>query len=125
MHRLPDRPERPRRSTRLTIALYCALGLVNVGARAVDSPAAAGKPATRTVVIDGLKYVPEALTVKRGDTVVWVNKDPFPHTVTSPGAFDSHDIAPGKRWQYAPRHLGDYAYTCTLHPNMKATLHVE
>jgi plastocyanin len=26
---------------------------------------------------------PDTLTVKRGDTAVWVNKDPFPHTVTA------------------------------------------
>lgn len=48
-----------------------------------------------------MKYEPEALTVNRGDTVVWgANKDPFPDTVTAKGAFDSHDIAAGKSWKY-------------------------
>ncbi len=51
------------------------------------------KPATRTVVIGGTKYAPGTPTVKRGDTIVWINNDPFPHTVTAKGVFDSHDIA--------------------------------
>jgi plastocyanin len=87
--------------------------------------AIAAAPVTHTVVIEGVKYEPETLTVKRGETVVWVNKDPFPHTVTAKGAFDSHDVAAGKSWKYTARKAGEYAYICTLHPNMKGTLKVE
>jgi plastocyanin len=83
------------------------------------------KPVTHTVAIDGTKYVPDALTVKRGDTVVWVNRDPFPHTVTAKGAFDSRDIAAGKSWKWKAQRPGEYAYTCTLHPNMSGMLKVE
>jgi plastocyanin len=103
------------------VALVCAWGLLHADSAAI----AADKAATRTVVIDGLKYEPETLTVKRGETVVWVNKDPFPHTVTAKGAFDSHDIAAGKSWKYTARKAGEYPYICTLHPNMKGTLKVE
>ena len=109
------------RAHALAVALVCGWGLLGAGAGA----SAADKPAARTVVIEGVKYEPETLTVKRGETVVWVNKDPFPHTVTAKGAFDSHDIAAGKSWKYTARKAGEYAYICTLHPNMKATLKVE
>ena len=105
----------------LAVALVCASGLLYAGAGAL----AAEKSATHTVVIEAVKYEPETLTVKRGDTIVWVNNDPFPHTVTAKGAFDSHDIAAGKSWKYTPRKAGEYAYICTLHPNMKGTLKVE
>ncbi len=115
--------ERPVRRWRLAAALICACALAYDAIAA--EPAAVRKPVTHTVVIDGVKYVPEALTVKRGDTVVWINKDPYPHTVTSNGAFDSGSIAAGKSWRLKPRKAGDYAYICTLHPNMKATLKVE
>ena len=90
-----------------------------------SDPAVAAQAATHTVVIDGLKYEPETVTAKRGDTIVWINKDPFPHTVTAKGAFDSHEIATGKSWKYTPRKAGEYAYICTLHSNMKGTLKVE
>lgn len=117
-------PHRGWWSRRLTLALCCALGVVHVATGATVESAAA-KPATYTVVIEGTAYAPETLTVKRGDAVVWVNKDPFPHTVTAKGAFDSHDIGPGKQWKYTARKLGGYSYTCILHPNMKGTLNVE
>ena len=85
----------------------------------------AAAPATRTVVIDAVHYEPESITVKRGETVVWINKDPFPHTVTARGAFDSKEIPAGKSWRYTPRNAGQYPYICTLHPTMKGTLNVE
>ncbi len=86
---------------------------------------AAAHAASRTVVIEGVKYEPQTLTVKRGDTVTWTNKDPFPHTVTAAGAFDSRAIAANGSWSYTARNVGRYDYICTLHPNMKATLVVE
>jgi plastocyanin len=105
----------------LAFALVCALCSLCACAGAI----AADKPATHTVVIEAVKYEPETLTVKSGDSIIWVNKDPFPHTVTAKGAFDSHDIAAGKSWKYIARKTGGYAYICTLHPNMKGTLKVE
>ena len=106
----------------LALALLCAGGLLHTGAGAI----AAGKRAIHTVVIDGTNYAPATLTVKRGDTlVVWTNKDPFPHTVTAKGVFDSHAIAAGRSWKYTAREAGEFAYLCTLHPTMKATLKVE
>jgi plastocyanin len=115
--------ERAVRSWRLAAALICACA-VNYDATAAE-PAAVRNPVSHTIVIDGVKYVPETLTVKRGDTVVWINKDPYPHTATAKGAFDSGSIAAGASWRLKPRKAGDYAYICTLHPNMKATLKVE
>lgn len=86
----------------------------------------AAKAATHTVAIDGTTFQPVAVTVKVGDSVVWVNKDPFPHTVTSAaGGFDSHEIAPGKSWKYTATKKGEFAYVCIFHPTMKATLKVE
>lgn len=53
---------------------------------------------THIVTIEGLRFNPPSLTVDRGDRIVWVNKDLFPHTVTAEGKdFDSHDIAPMRR----------------------------
>ena len=41
------------------------------------------KPQMHTVTIEGMRFQPEMLTVERGDTIVWVNKDLVPHTATS------------------------------------------
>jgi len=105
-------------------AAACAAVSLFLASAGIGLATAAG-PTTHTVVIDGVKYEPETVTVKRGDTIVWINKDPFPHTVTATGVFDSHEIAAGKSWKYTARKAGEYAYVCTLHPNMKGTLKVE
>ncbi|MGH8132261.1 MAG: cupredoxin domain-containing protein [Steroidobacteraceae bacterium] len=82
--------------------------------------------ATRTVVIEGLKYNPGELTVHRGERIVWVNKDFFPHTVTADKqAFDSGSIAANGTWSYLARKPGEYAYSCTFHPTMKGKITVQ
>jgi plastocyanin len=88
--------------------------------------AAPAAPKTHTVTIEGTQFVPETLTVHRGDRVVWVNKDPFPHTVTGrKGGFDSRSIAPNASWRYVAGKAGTFPYVCTLHPTMTGTLVVE
>lgn len=109
--------------TNLVLAGLSVCGLFVTTAQSDE--VAAARPSTYTVAIEGLKYIPEAVTTKRGDFVVWVNKDPFPHTVTAKGVFDSREIPAGESWRYRTRKIGEYAYGCTLHPNMRGTLKVE
>jgi len=107
------------RALQAAIALGCTLAL------SASGPSAVAKSVSHTVVIQGLKNIPETLVVKRGDTIRWINKDPFPHTVTAKGVFDSGSIAPGGSWRYTAKITGEHSYTCTFHPNMKGTLRVE
>lgn len=93
------------------------------GAAVFAAPVA---PKTHTVTIEGMRFVPEKLTVRRGDHVVWVNDDPLPHTVTGrAGGFDSHSIAPNAAWRYVAGKPGTFPYRCTFHPTMTGTLTVE
>lgn len=94
--------------------------LVIAAAVAVATTATAAE--VHTINMDGTRFTPETLTVQRGDRVVWVNKDPFPHTATAGRTFDSGSIPAGKSWSYVAREPGEYAYVCTLHPGMKGTL---
>ncbi len=85
---------------------------------------AAGKP--HLVVIENVKFNPETLHVKAGETVVWENKDFFPHTATSEKkAFDSKEIPANGTWKFIARKKGTFPYLCKLHPNMKGVLVVE
>ena len=87
---------------------------------------APAKPAHRQVIVPGEdRFFPFAVTIRSGESVTWVNKDPFPHTVTAAGKFDSKEIAANGKWTYRATKPGEYAYICTLHPNMKGTLKVE
>jgi plastocyanin len=99
-----------------------ATGLTGAPASTATHP----KPTTHQVVIEAVRFDPQDLTVKVGDTVVWINRDPFPHTATALGKrFDSHEIAAGRTWKYTARQVGIFAYACTLHPTMSGTLRVE
>jgi plastocyanin len=106
--------------TARTGSLLLAAGLACAAALPVAAHAA-----THTVKIEGMQFAPATLTVKRGDKVVWQNKDVVPHTATAKGAFDSGNIAGGKSWSRAMGKAGRYDYVCTYHPGMKAVLVVE
>ena len=90
---------------------------------------AAGGPAAYagdvTVTIENMQFAPATLTVKRGDTVTWVNDDLVPHTATAGNTFDSKSIEPGKSWSWVAKASTQLKYVCTLHPSMTATLVVQ
>jgi plastocyanin len=123
---LPRRAESTREAAGVGIIALGASWLL--GAALLAAPAglvAADRVRMHEIAIQGLLYVPETLTVRPGDVVVWINKDPFPHTVTAAGAFDSGSIAAGKSWRFTAKKAGTYPYLCTLHTTMKGTLRVE
>lgn len=73
-----------------------------------------------------MQFTPAALSVHRGDRIVWANKDLFPHTTTATNkAFDSGSIAAGGSWTYVAKKVGEYSYACAFHPTMKGSLKVE
>ena len=108
----------PGFGVRVAIAALLALCLV--------TSASAGPGKTYTVTIENMQFNPQELTVHRGDRIVWVNKDLFPHTATAAGkTFNSGSIAANASWSYVAVRRGDYAYGCTFHPTMKARLIVQ
>jgi len=105
------------------LLLAAALATGNAGPA---TPQVNAPPKTHTITIENMRFNPEVLTVKRGDHVVWVNKDLFPHTATADAKnFDSGSIATDASWAYVVRKPGAYAFSCTFHPMMKGKLTVE
>lgn len=83
-------------------------------------------PQVHEVVIEGMQFNPATLEVNQGDTVVWTNRDFFPHNATAEdGAFRSDDLEPGQSWRFRADAKGNFPYFCSLHPTMKATLTVK
>lgn len=86
---------------------------------------AAPAPVVHTVTIEGSAFTPSVVTARVGDSVVWINKDFFPHTATGPdGVFDSGMLMPEASWTFTITASGTVDYTCTYHPTMKGTLRV-
>jgi plastocyanin len=97
---------------------------------ATAAPPAQTQESTATVVpvtIQLVKYSPETIEVKAGQTVEWVNKDLTPHTVTSQGTGDlnSGSIDAGASWRHTFTQAGSFPYYCTFHPEMKGTVVVK
>jgi amicyanin len=103
------------------LALGAMVGLL--AATAVVSPARA---ADVEVKIDNFTFNPQAVTVKAGDTVVWVNHDDIPHTATSKtGLFKSKALDTDDKFSFTFTAPGTYEYFCALHPHMTGTIVVE
>ena len=67
---------------------------------------------------------PTEVRIKVGATVVWTNTGAVAHTVTADDghSFDSGTIDPKAAFSLVPKTTGTFAYHCTFHPWMKATL---
>ena len=79
------------------------------------------------VTIRLVKFSPETIEIKTGQTVEWTNNDLTPHTVTSQGAGDlnSGSIDAGASWRHTFTQAGSFPYYCTFHPEMKGTVVVK
>jgi len=77
-------------------------------------------------------YIPTALTVSTGTTVIWENDDNAAHLATSgtpdggpDGVFDSGMIMAGGTYEYEFSDSGEFEYYCVVHPWMIGTVTVE
>ena len=91
-------------------------------AQALENPAGITQVRIRLV-----KFSPETIEIKTGQTVEWTNDDLTPHTVTSQGAGDlsSGSIDAGASWRHTFTQAGRFQYYCTFHPEMKGTVVVK
>jgi plastocyanin len=111
-----------------TLSIAGVLACSAVLASCAQSARTAERPPaqTHTVIMEGMAFMPAALTVSAGDRIVWINKDLVPHNATSTAAgFDSKIIEAGKSWRYTADRKGDFDYVCSFHPGMVARLHVQ
>jgi plastocyanin len=103
------------------VALAAAVLLAQAGAACAGT-----KPRPKVITIEAMRFSPAVLEVEVGDTVVWKNKDPFPHNAVADGAaFHSPDLPADGSWTFKPARAGAFPYTCTLHPGMRATIVVK
>jgi plastocyanin len=80
-------------------------------------------PRAHTVEIRGFAYRPATLEVAAGDTVVWVNGDVVPHTVTRDGGgWDSGSVEGERAWRLIATPQGSQSYYCAFHPTMRGVL---
>ena len=82
------------------------------------------KPQKHVVEIKDMKFQPEKLSVHKGDTVEWVNKDIVAHDVTeNEKTWASPTLNMGDSWEKVITKSD--AYFCSIHVIMKGELIVE
>lgn len=79
---------------------------------------------TDEVEIEDFAYTPSTITVKKGTTVTWTNKDAMVHTVTSDSGsqMDSGNMSEGDTYSVTFDEAGTFTYHCVPHPQMKGTV---
>lgn len=112
---------------------------VLAGSAAIAALAACGGPplniaplvpaSPHQVLIYEYKFKPRALTVPRGTTVTWINRDTAPHTATrrseNDEPFDSGNMNFEAAFTHTFQSTGTFIYLCIYHPGMQGTVVVE
>ena len=88
---------------RLLTSIWTAAAIaVAVLTGIAPNPTKAGETTSKThiVQIHRFQFSPSEMVVATGDTVIWINNDLVPHTVTADGqSWDSDRLDPGARWE--------------------------
>lgn len=106
----------------LPMVVLCRAVLVHGGQAAAAPAAATRKPA---ITITNYSFHPATLTVKKGSTIVWVNRDDDVHTIKGtdgPEAFGSPALDSGSAFGFTFHQAGTYHYICSVHPYMHGVI---
>jgi plastocyanin len=110
------------RPSHLAAAALLGAALAACGAGSSPTPAPAAPAA---VAIRNFAFGPATLSVARGTTVTWTNRDSSVHTATAAGgAFDSRNLAQGRSFSHTFDTAGTFAYRCDIHQYMTGTITV-
>ena len=114
----------------MAISRFLALTACGVLALLIPMSLAAGEavePAAEVEIFE-FKFLPAEITVKRGETVRWTNKEKRQyHSVWFEQAGDPEPgyLFPGEHYTRTFEQSGSFPYRCGPHPEMTAIVHVE
>jgi plastocyanin len=79
----------------------------------------AGAAATHTVLMRNIKFNPRNITIDRGDTVRWENRDNEPHNaIARDDSFHTATFEAGGSASHTFRETGEFPYFCSIHQGM-------
>jgi plastocyanin len=86
--------------------------------------AAAPAPAVRTIIVDRMQFGPAPALLRRGDVLLWVNRDFVRHSATATDRSFDVDLPAHGSAKIVLRRAGTIAFSCKFHPAMKGRLTV-
>lgn len=117
----------------LVLLTWAYLGLASISMAVSAAPNDTSKEhhatgAPITVTIDAFQFQPEEIMIERGQSVIFINKDEVPHTVTPDknGHFaPSGIIKGGEQHEVFFESAGAQNYSCDFHPSMRGRVIVK
>ena len=90
-------------------------------------PMPSNPTSTKNIEISNFAFSPTTLTINKGDTIIWTNKDSASHTVTSDSGTElsSGTLSNGQTYSHTFSNSGTYNYHCNFHGMMKGTIIVK
>jgi plastocyanin len=80
-------------------------------------------PSQVSMNIQGFEFIPGSISIAKGTTVMWTNKDAATHTTSSiDGTWDSGSLKKDDNFSFTFNEAGTFNYQCDIHPNMKGTV---
>lgn len=109
------------------VMMLAAVGGAIVSAASPKRAEAGAADSKFEVKIDNFSFAPGEITVAKGTTVNWVNRDDIPHTVVSDDktTFKSKPLDTDDHFSYTFSKEGTYSYFCSIHPKMTAKVIVK
>jgi plastocyanin len=110
--------------------LMCALLMLAVlflnGHASTSAPPSRIPIAKVAVAIENYAFQPDTISIALGATVVWTNRDEVAHTVVSSDKlFSSPELDVNQSFEYTFKKAGEFAYFCSIHPEMKGKVFVK
>ncbi len=97
---------------------------VSAGTLLLVCPPAAAAPRTYTVVIDKMKFGPVPAQLRKGDAIIWVNRDFLRHTATATDHSFDADLPANAKVKTVLKKSGAIPFICRYHPGMRGVLRV-
>jgi plastocyanin len=96
------------------------------GSGSATEPASSSGADTVQVQMKDILFVPEKISARVGQTVVWTNEDDVAHTVKAKSGadFESKAISKDETYKAKLTKAGTIAYVCTIHPSQRGTITV-
>jgi plastocyanin len=84
--------------------------------------------ATQVVHQQGRAFSSEGVTIKKGDSLTFLNDDTVPHNIMSTSRGNEFNLGsqpPGTSTDVTFKEAGEVQVICAIHPRMKMTVKVE
>lgn len=101
------------------------LGAIATGFLAMAGGASSeGAPRQHVITMSNMSFGRIPSNLKVGDTIVWVNADTVPHSITARDKSFDLRTGPKRRAQMTLKKAGTIPIYCIYHPAMRGTLRV-